>query len=156
MRPVIPVLVSLAWVGACGGSSNAQPGRVSKDSIQEDSVTLASRAFDSTVFDTITWKKKGADIDRGSIVYHYSCVRCHGEDGAGVKNVIFRGDTLNPPSFLAADWALADSPMALRRYIFEGDSTGMPHFGIIGLHYRDVDAVSRYIMQSLRPAAAKK
>jgi cytochrome c len=156
MRPVIPVLVALAWLGACGGSSNARPQEANKDSIQADSVALASRAFDSTVFDTITWKKKGDDIARGGVVYNYSCVRCHGEDGSGVKNAIFRGDTLNVPSFLGPDWALADSPMALRKLIFAGDSTGMPHFGIIGLHYRDVDAVARYITQDLRAAGTKK
>lgn len=156
MRPVIPVLVSLAWLGACGGSSHAQPEQANKDSIQADSVALASAAFDSAVFDTIAWKKKGDDIDRGSVVYHYSCVRCHGEDGAGVKRVVFRGDTLNVPSFLGPDWALADSPVALRKLIFAGDSTGMPHFGIIGLSYRDVDAVARYITQDLRAADTKK
>ena len=156
MRPFIPVLVSLAWLGACGGSSNAHTAEANKDSIQADSATLASAAFDSTVFDTITWKKAGADTARGSLVYRISCVRCHGEDGAGVKNAVFRGDTLNVPSFLGPDWALADSPMALRKLIFVGDSTGMPHFGIIGLHYRDVDAVARYITQDLRAAGTKK
>ncbi|MCG6988528.1 MAG: c-type cytochrome [Gemmatimonadetes bacterium] len=156
MRAVIPVLVSLAWLGACGGSSHGQPEQANRDSIQADSAALASKAFDSTVFDTITWKKEGADTARGSVVYRVSCVRCHGEDGAGVKNAVFRGDTLNVPSFLGPDWALADSPMVLRKLIFVGDSTGMPHFGIIGLHYRDVDAVARYIMKDLRAGDTKK
>lgn len=154
MRSFIPFVVALAWLGACNGQTQAEREQAHQDSVRTaavDSVAMASAAFDSTVFDTITWKKKGDDIDRGSLVYNVSCARCHGQDGAGVKNIIFRGDTLNPPSFLTPDWALAKDPMGLRKKIFTGDVQGMPHFGVIGLHYRDADAVARFIVNSLRP-----
>jgi cytochrome c len=157
MRSFIPVLVALTWLAACGPSA-LQREQAQKDSAHAaavDSVTMAAARFDTTVFDTIKWKKKGDDVDRGSIVYQYSCVKCHGHDGGGVQSVVFRGDTLNPPSFLAPDWPLATDAMGLRKAVFTGNVAGMPHFGVIGLAYRDVDAVSAYINKVLRANVAK-
>lgn len=165
MRSIIPVVAALAWLTACG-PSGAQKEESLKDSVrtmQADSDSIALAAYDSTVFDTIKWKKANDEMDRGSLVYNVSCAKCHGQDGGGMAQIVFRGDTLHPTSFLNPDWALADSVNALRRVIFTGGVGGMPHFGIIGLHYRDVEAVANYILKSLRPqnmkadtAAAKK
>lgn len=157
MRSFIPIVAALAWLTACG-PSQAQREQAEQDSTkaaQSDSVTLARTTFDSTVFDTIKWKKASDEMDRGSLVYNVSCAKCHGQNGGGMHGIVFRGDTLNPPGFLDPHWALADSPMALREAIYAGNVGGMPHFGIIGLHYRDVDAVAHYIMTSLRPEHMK-
>ncbi len=154
MRSFIPFVVALAWLGACNGQTPAEKEQAHLDSLraaQVDSVNLASAAFDSTVFDTIVWKKKGDDMDRGSLVYGVSCTKCHGATGAGVQNIVFRGDTLHPSSFLTPDWKFAEDAVGLRKAIFVGDASGMPHFGVIGLHYRDVDAVARYVVDYLRP-----
>ncbi len=40
--------------------------------------------------------------------------------------------------------------MGLRKYIFSGNVAGMPYWGLVGLHYRDIDAVARYITGYLR------
>ena len=92
MRSFIPFVVALAWLGACNRQTPAQKEQAHLDSLraaQADSVQLASAAFDSTVFDTIVWKKKGDDLDRGSLVYNVSCARCHAANGAGVQNIVF-------------------------------------------------------------------
>jgi len=148
MRRIVPLLVVLAWVGACNrGKSAEQEGQ---SAVQADSVMIAETAFDSTVFDTLTWKTTQEAHDRGGVVYRISCQKCHGDSGRGNGNFVFHGDTLRPPSFLTADWRYADDPIGLRRISFSGNEKGMPHWGIIGLGYRDVDAVSRYITEVLR------
>ena len=156
MRSFIPVVVALAWLGACGGKAPQQDPKVARDSIRADSVALADSVFSPAAFDTIKWKSKAEAIERGSLVFKISCVRCHGDGGGGRTNVVFQGDTLNPPSFLGKDWALATDTMGLRKKIFSGNVAGMPHWGLIGLHYRDVDAVARYITDFLRPNYGEK
>ena len=41
--------------------------------------------------------------------------------------------------------------MGLRQYIYSGSVAGMPYWGLAGVSYRDLDAVSDYIVQVLRP-----
>ena len=61
-----------------------------------------------------------------------------------------QGDTLRPPSFLEPAWPLGEAPMALRQYIFSGNAAGMPYWGLVGLKYRDIDAVAYFIETPLR------
>lgn len=148
MRRIVPLLVALAWVGAC---NRGQPdSQVDESAAAADSVKMAENAFDSTVFDTLTWKTTQEAHDRGGLVYRTSCQLCHGDSGRGNGNFVFHGDTLRPPSFLTADWRYANDPIGLRKKIFAGNDKGMPHWGIVGLGYRDIDAVSRYINEVLR------
>jgi len=148
MRRIVPLLVALAWVGAC---SRGQPGsQEAQGTATVDSVTMAENAFDSTVFDTLSWKTTREILDRGGVVYRVSCQKCHGASGRGDGNFVLHGDTLRPPSFLSADWRYANDRIGLREKIFAGNDKGMPHWGIIGLGYRDIDAVSRYITDVLR------
>ncbi len=148
MRRIVPLLVALAWVGACSRSEPATQG--AGGSQGTDSVAMADSTFDSTVFDTLTWKTTQEAHDRGGVVFRVSCQKCHGDAGRGNGNFVLHGDTLRPTSFLAADWRYADDPIGLREKIFVGAPRGMPHWGIIGLGYRDVDAVARYITEVLR------
>ena len=60
------------------------------------------------------------------------------------------GDTLSPPSWLGGDWRLTNRPIRLRRYIFSGNAAGMPYWGLVGLKYRDIDAVAHFIESPLR------
>jgi mono/diheme cytochrome c family protein len=149
MRRTPMLLVSLAWLGACGSEEPApQPDRVA---VRADSVVLADAAFDPAAFDTISWESDDAAIQRGQIVFRISCQKCHGSGGRGNGNFVLQGDTLRPPSFLADDWRFADDPIGLRRQIFTGNVAGMPYWGLVGLRYRDLDAVARYITDFLRP-----
>lgn len=150
MRRIVPLLVALAWVGACNRGESASQDAQSRLQADSDSVLMAETAFDSTVFDTLTWKTTQEAHDRGGLVFRSSCKLCHGDAGRGNGNFVLHGDTLRPPSFLAADWRYADDPVGLRRKIFSGNTKGMPHWGLVGLGYRDVDAVSRYITEVLR------
>ena len=91
-----------------------------------------------------------AAIQRGGLVYRVSCQTCHGEGGRGERGFIFEGDTLRPPSFVSASWSYAKDPVGLRRRIFTGSILGMPYWGLVGLTFKDVDAVARYITTVLR------
>ena len=115
-----------------------------------DSVGMAMQMFDAASFDTIAWETEEAATERGGLVFRISCEKCHGAHGRGDGSFVFRGDTLRPPSFLSPDWGFADAPMELRRYIFSGNVAGMPYWGLVGLKYRDIDAVARFISGPLR------
>ncbi len=117
---------------------------------------LATTAFDPAAFDTITWKNQQEAIERGGLVYRISCSKCHGDGGRGNGNFVLQGDTLRPPSFLGKDWRFAADPMGLRKQIFTGNVAGMPYWGLVGLKYRDLDAVARYITDFLRPNYGEK
>lgn len=148
MRRAFSLLVSLAWLGACAGD---EPPPEPQGPSRADSVAIASETFDSAVFDTIAWEgQPQTALERGSLVYRISCSKCHGEVGRGNGNFVFQGDTLKPPTFLAEDWRFADDPIGLREYIFSGNVLGMPYWGLVGLQYRDIDAVAVYINTFLR------
>lgn len=149
MRRLIPVIAAFAWMGACGGEPPAQEP-VQEGPSRADSVVMAMETFDAAAFDTITWENAQAAVERGGLVFRISCSKCHGDGGRGNGNFVFQGDTLHPPSFLTADWRFAEDPMGLRQAIFSGNALGMPYWGLVGLKYRDVDAVARYIVDFLR------
>ncbi len=149
MRRMIPTLVAFAWLGACGGEPPAQE-EVTPGPTRSDSVEMAMAAFDAAAFDTIQWETAQAAVERGGLVYRISCSKCHGDGGRGNGNFVLQGDTLRPPSFLAGDWRFAEDPVGLRQAIYTGNVVGMPYWGLVGLKYRDIDAVARYIMDFLR------
>lgn len=137
------LLVAVACSGAQDQDEQAGPSSA-------DSVMMAAARYDPTNFDTIQWQSDAEAVVRGSVVFSYSCAKCHGPHGAGDGNRVTRGDTLRPPSFLTEDWAYADDPDGLRELVFTGAEGGMPHWGLEGLQYRDVDAVARFILEELR------
>lgn len=148
MQSRIPTLALVAMFAACAGEPPAeQPDQAQ---IRADSVRLAEAAFQPAVFDTITWESDAAALERGSLVFRISCSKCHGDSGAGDGGFVLQGDTLRPPSFLAPDWRFAEDPLGLRRQIFTGNVAGMPYWGLVGLKYRDIDAVARHITEGLR------
>lgn len=149
MRRLIPIVAAFAWLGACGGEPPAQEP-VDIRAIRADSVAIAAAAFDPTAYDTIAWETPQAALERGGVVFRVSCAKCHGDGGRGNGNFVTQGDTLHPPSFLSLDWQYANDLMGLREAIFTGSILGMPYWGLAGLKYRDVDAVSRYIIEFLR------
>ena len=155
MRRSLPIIAALLWIGACGGEPPAQEQAV-QGPTRADSVQLAATAFDPAAFDTITWANQQEAIERGGLVFRISCSKCHGDGGRGNGNFVMQGDTLRPPSFLTKDWRFANDPMGLREQIFTGNVAGMPYWGLVGLKYRDLDAVARYIVDFLRPNYGEK
>lgn len=138
-------------VGAIAACEGAPPmEEVPRGPTAEESVQMAAAQFDSSAFDTITWDSAEAAHERGSIVFTYSCAKCHGPRGFGDGGFIAEGDTLHPPSFHRTAFPFEGDLEGLRVQIYTGRPGGMPHWGLVGLGYRDVDAVARYILEVLR------
>jgi mono/diheme cytochrome c family protein len=126
----------------CGGSGDGQSaGR----GAAIDTVALATALLTPETFDTVQWPSDSAAVDRGAVVWTYSCRKCHGDWGAGDGGFVQRGDTVRPPSFHVAEWRFADDRHGMREQVFTGTNDGMPHWGMVGLKPRDVDAVTLYI-----------
>lgn len=142
------VLAAVLVLGACADGGD-QPA-VSADQAQADSVVFAAEQFDASVFDTITWDADTAAVARGRVVWAFSCRKCHGTTGMGDAGFVLRGDTLRPPSFIEPDWSLAGDPAAIHLQIFTGNTEGMPHWGLVPLPYRDIDAVTQFILEDMR------
>jgi mono/diheme cytochrome c family protein len=149
MRRVIPTVVALAWLAAC--AKEAPPPAEQVNTGRADSVAMAATLFDPANFDTVTWNSPDEALTRGGLVFRVSCNKCHGVTGNGDGDLVADGKSAKPPSFIAADWKYADDPMGLRKAIFTGSAQNMPYWGLVGLKYRDLDAVATYITAYLRP-----
>jgi len=150
MRTTFALSVLSLLMFGCGPSPEEREAEAEtmRQQAQADSVMLAEEMYDPAAFDTISWETEEAELERGGVVFSYSCRKCHGEGGAGDGGFVQRGDTLRPPSFLAEEWEL-DREM-IRQRVFAGTAEGMPHWGFYGLNYRDIDAVATYILEELR------
>lgn len=149
------ILALVLVLGACGDSTEEQAALQAEQEAmmaqaQADTMAMAVAAFDPAGFDTISWDNQQAAMERGATVFRFSCQKCHGVNGAGDGGFVQAGDTLRPPSFREGDWRFAEDLDGLREQIFVGAAEGMPHWGLEGLKYRDVDAVARYIQSDLR------
>ena len=143
--------VALLGVSACAPEAEESPlPRIS------DAAELVRPSFDASIYDTLSWSSDAAALERGKTVFEEHCQECHGVTGAGEGGYIFGGQTLQPPSWIVSGWSFADSPLALRRYIFAGSVGGMPYWGLTGVSDRDIDAVSRYITEVLRPTYGER
>ena len=140
---------------ACGPSQEEREAMAAEQRAMaaEDTLAQAEAVFDAAAFDTIQWTATDSAVARGQTVFSYSCQKCHGDGGDGTGGFVARGDTLRPPSFLVEDWRFRDDHEGLRRQIFVGTASGMPHWGLEGLKPRDIDAVAHFIRLGLREEA---
>lgn len=140
----MPLVIALAFSGCA-------PGEPSEDEATPDtaaeSMAMAQQAYDPAAFDTVTWESQQAAVERGQVVYRFSCQKCHGERGLGDAGFVRGGDTLRPPSFREPDWAYAGDRDGIREQIFVGTAEGMPHWGLTTLGPKDIDAVAAFIME---------
>lgn len=136
------------WAGTACGGGEAEPPSDAPPS-PADEMAAAQALYDPAAFDTVAWETPEEAITRGSVVFSYSCRKCHGTYGDGDGRFVLDGDTLYPPSFHDPDWRFRDDLEGLRQQIFVGAEVGMPHWGPEGLKPRDVDAVSRFIQGRL-------
>lgn len=144
MRSFAALLAVASLSLACTGEETAEEATV-----RPDSTALAREAFDPSMFDTVTWETSEKALERGEVVYRYSCQRCHGERGLGDAGFVRHGDTLRPPSFREPTWEFARDKEGIREQVFVGTGETMPHWGLVGLPPRDVDAVAIYILDGL-------
>ena len=155
MRGRATGLIILTVLMACSSGADEEAAQAAAEAeaaaeAQAAEMTAAMEAYDPAAFDTIAWDNPGDAVERGATVFRFSCQKCHGPLGEGDAGFVMDGEVLTPPSFLAEDWRFAEDPDGLREQVFIGAMDGMPHWGLEGLKYRDVDAVARYILQDLR------
>lgn len=132
--------------GACSGGHDFEPPD------PEERVGEAAALYSAALFDTLTWESDEARQIEGNAVYAAECRRCHGTLGEGGTEYALERD-LEVPSLIEEEWALADSLDAVRRVIFTGHVDGMPTWGVGGITPREIDAVSHYVLEVLRPDA---
>lgn len=148
----VPLGIAIAiLLVACGGNKQEQT------TAGADSVGIALAQYAPALFDSISWPDDSAAVNRGSVVWTFSCKRCHGETGAGDGHFVQQvkdadgklvADTLAPPSMLTPGWTYGTDKVALLKYIYTGSGQQpMPHWGISGLKPRDIDAVAVYIQK---------
>jgi len=148
------VALAVAVLGGCGEQQDQEAELAAQKQLaREDSVRAAEEMFDATVFDTLTWESDEARLARGAVVYNSSCVKCHGQNGGGNGDMAMARE-LEVPSFLAPGWEYAGDIDALRQRVFVGYSGNMPNWGLVGLKYRDIDAVASHIAETMGPEEA--
>ncbi|MGD8698133.1 MAG: c-type cytochrome [Gemmatimonadales bacterium] len=154
---LILAVAALAIVGAVGCQRAESEAEIQarRDSAQADSVRMAEDMYDATVFDTISWESPQARLERGAVVYRSSCGKCHGTNGGGNGEDALRLQ-IEVPSFLDPAWEHAGDVGAIRHATYVGHVGWMPEWGLIGLKYKDLDAVSAYIAETLAPESTQE
>lgn len=116
-------------------------------------VAQADSIYASMRFDTIQWPGDSLRLAIGNEVYAARCDKCHGPTGEG-NTEYAKAQHLAPKSLVRADWEYGDDREAVRRRIFTGHPEGMPTWGVgKDITPREIDAVTSYIMERLRPEA---
>jgi mono/diheme cytochrome c family protein len=150
---VVAATVAIMALTACGGGPSAEEQRAEADAARRaaraDSVAKAAAAYEAAAFDSIQWASDNEMWDRGGVVWSFSCQTCHGTDGMGQGETAVAA-SLDMPDLVAADWDKAGDLAAIRRSIYVGHESQMPSWGLVGLKYRDIDAVAHYIDDLLR------
>jgi mono/diheme cytochrome c family protein len=113
-------------------------------------VSEAASQFDAAWFDTIDWEDREQMLIDGASVYASTCRVCHAMMGEG-GTAYAATRRLAVPSLVGQDWQYSDDLPAVRRLVFSGHGGGMPTHGIAGISLREIDAVSRYLLEQLRP-----
>jgi mono/diheme cytochrome c family protein len=147
VRPTTPLRVLGAGmlmliVGACGHEFEP-PDR-------EARVAEAAERFATVSFDTVTWEGDDERALVGNEFYAARCRDCHGTLGEGATPYAAeRG--LEVPSLVEADWRYESRPDSVRFHIFVGHAAGMPNWGMSDVTLRQIDAVTFYLLDRLRP-----
>jgi mono/diheme cytochrome c family protein len=143
-RRTVPIFLSLVVaLGACEKHEFEPPDR-------EARLADAETRYDAVVWDTISWESGQQRALEGNGVYAAQCRNCHGPVGrGGTEYAASRG--LEVPSLVEAEWSMAGQIDSLRHRVFVGHLGGMPTWGVAGISEREIDAVSYYVLEDLRP-----
>jgi mono/diheme cytochrome c family protein len=135
--------LSLVTLAACEEKGYEPPPETHR-------LELADSLYSPTLFDTVTWPSSEQRITAGNLVYADYCRRCHGSIGEGGLARV-AGRELHVPSLVGDDWRFEQDIDAVRERVFTGHTGGMPSWGISRLTPREIDAVSYYLLEQLRP-----
>ena len=147
------VALSLAFLAmACGPAEEerAQVSELPPQATASDTVIRASSLYDPRSFEEVSWASDEQMLERGAVVFQVSCSKCHGTYGDGGPGILVAGKTIKGPSLIEPDWALAGNETLIRQVVFTGTTGGMPHWGLKGLKYRDIQAVAGHVDRVLR------
>ena len=117
---------------------------------REAQVAEASLQFNMALFDSIDWDSEEVQARDGNVVYASYCRNCHGPLGQGGTEYAI-GQGLDVPSLVEPDWRYAESRESVLRRIYTGHADGMPTWGVAGITPREIDAVTFYLLNVLRP-----
>ena len=151
MRTRTPLAASLLLVPAlfaCGGKENVDTEEALR-AARADSMAVAEKIYDATAFDSINWETAADRLSRGRVVWQFSCQKCHGAHGLGNGEAAEEWQ-IEMPVIVEEDWQYAGDVEGIHHRIFVGHEAGMPNWGLHGLKYRDIDAVTAYILTGLR------
>jgi mono/diheme cytochrome c family protein len=139
------LVATLLWVSVAGCAEHhfEPPDR-------DTQVAQADSGFVPAAFDSIDWADGEERGLAGNVVYSTYCRNCHGPLGRGDTEYA-RTRNLTVPSMVTPDWALAQAPDSALHRIFIGHAQGMPTWGVAGLTKREMDAVTYYVLNVLRP-----
>ena len=85
-----------------------------------------------------------------NVVFSTYCRNCHGTMGEGdTEYGEARG--LEVPSLVEPDWRWAQARDSVLHRIYVGHAQGMPTWGVAGISLREMDAVTSYLLEVLRP-----
>ena len=144
--------LAVAVISACGGPSAEEQRATANEArlaARADSVAQAAADYEAAAFDTIQWPSENDMWERGGVVWSFSCQTCHGSDGQGQGETAVSAN-LDMPDLVAVGWEKAGDLPEIRRAIYVGHESEMPSWGLVGLKYRDIDAVAHYIDDLLR------
>ncbi len=117
---------------------------------REARVAEAAERFAAVSFDTVTWESDDERALVGNEFYAARCRDCHGTLGRGATPYAAERD-LEVPSLVEGEWRFANRPDSVRFQVYVGHAAGMPNWGVANATLRQIDAVTFYILERLRP-----
>ncbi len=143
-KALVSVLLGLVAATGCSGHKTFDaPDR-------EQRIAEAEAMFSVAIFDTVNWEDDNVRALDGNAVYAAECRNCHGRVGEGTTEYS-DAQGLSVPSLVQPEWRYAENLDSIRHRVFVGHSAGMPTWGVAGITPREIDAVSFYILERLRP-----
>lgn len=143
-----PALLALGLIPAMAGTACADKQFDPPD--REAQVAEADAEFSMAVFDTVAWESDEQRAFDGNVVYSSYCRNCHGSMGRA-NTEYARENELEVPSLVREDWRYADARDSVLHRIYVGHAAGMPTWGVAGITPREMDAVTHYVLEVLRP-----
>lgn len=149
LRAAAPALVACLVAGGlvgCGEYEFHPPDR-------EAQVADAAADFSLETYDTVTWASDSIRALEGSVVWSSQCRDCHGPLGRG-ETAYAENRGLDIPSLVDTDWRYAGQRDSVLFRIHSGHADGMPTWSVARITAREIDAVTHYLLEVLRPEVA--